>query len=716
MRLSRVIAAVLFAVSFGRVAAAAGDKPKQEHDTVVREEARVTLVEVPVNVLDRRGNPVENLTTDDFEVYDDGKKQTITGFEVLDQRQPMPLPEAGEPPINPAARRHFVLLFDLTFSSSKGIVNAKKAARDFVVTRMKELDQAAVMTYSVERGLRLFVSFTSDRTQLGAAIDGVGFPTLAERQADPLGFIITQPSMSNDSGFFSINNLGPRGAGNDAVMDEALENMQVLRARSLRATYRERISRFLDSFGLMARALDAVQGRKHILFLSEGFDSRELSGSHEGGARDAEWIVHGESWKVDSDMRFGNSGLRTIMDRDLALFNRSDCIIHTIDIGGLRAGSDVTGGAQTVVNGQDSLYHMAVETGGEYLHNSNDLSDSFDRLLDRTGLIYLLAFQPVRVPQNGKFHTLKVTVKNKSWRVSHRTGYYEPKSEKALTPVERKLAMSSAIAAALPRTDVPAWVLAAPVPTQQGNARVSVVVEVPGDRLLVGHTDPKMDVDLFVYAIDRRGQARDYLYQPLTIDLKVAEAALARNGIKYYGQMNLPAGDYTLRTLVRDNQTGRFGVSVTPLKVTTTTDPTALPPLFVEEGKQWILVKARRPHRAAEDPGEYPFAIQGESFVPAALAETKNGEKSRVCLIAYNFPPGGALEYSARAIGVDGRPHGRVELALLRESEGEREGARKLMLEFRPSGLDPGRYALSVKLLDPKTGKASESSVSFDMQ
>ena len=71
----------------------------------LQEEAKVVLVEVPVNVTDRNGRPVQNLTAADFEVFDDGKKQPITGFEILDQRGTVRFPSAGEPPTNPAARR-----------------------------------------------------------------------------------------------------------------------------------------------------------------------------------------------------------------------------------------------------------------------------------------------------------------------------------------------------------------------------------------------------------------------------------------------------------------------------------------------------------------------------------------------------------------------------------------------------------------------------------
>jgi VWFA-related protein len=696
------------------------DKPKKEaQETTVREEASVTLIEVPVNVTDKDGRPVTNLKAEDFEVYDDGKKQVITGFDVLDERGTVVPPAAEEAPVHPAARRHFLILFDLSFGSPSGIVNARRAARDFVVNRMKDLDLAAVATYSIEHGLRLLVTFSGDRAQLASAVDTLGFPTLAERRADPLSLVITEPSQSNSTGFAymnSSNSAGTELSQADSVLQDALENLQVMRARSQRAIYRDRVLRLLDSFGKMARALDAVQGRKHILYLSEGFDSRELSGStaEGGGATEAEWVLRGQSWKVDSDTRFGNSGLQEKMKGALELFNRSDCIIHAIDIGGLRAASDPSGSVYNTVNGQEALFYFSDQTGGEFLKNGNDLSSSFDKLLERTGLIYVLAFQPVRVPENGKFHPIKVKVKG-NYRVSHRTGYYEPKSQKTLSPIEKTLAQSAAITAALPKTDIPTWVLAAPLPARDGISRVPVIVEIPGDRLLAKHDAPSMNVDIFVYAIDKKGRTHDYLMQPVGIELSKAASNLAKGGIKYYGLLNLAPGDYTLRTLVRDNETGRFGVSVTPVKVPAGSEPLSLPPLFLEEGRQWIMIKGK-PRSDADASAEYPFAISGDSFVPTALAGIKNGEKTRVCLIAYNFPPtSDAIGYTGRILGVDGQQHGKLDLKLLQTSDVERESARKLLLEFRPSGLDPGRYALIVKLLDAKTGKSSESSATFDV-
>jgi VWFA-related protein len=699
---------------------AAADKPKPE--TTVREEARVSVVEVPVNVTDKKGHPVENLTADDFEVYDDGKKQTITGFDVVDERRGVPQPAAGEPPVNPAARRNFLLLFDLTFGSPHGIVNARRAARDFVVTRMKDTDLAAVATVSVESGMKLVVTFTSDRTQLASAIDTLGFATLAERTSDPLSMVISPPSQSNSTGF-AYPQSGSTGANinaSDSILQDILENLQIQRARQLRAIYRDRVNRLLESFAQLARALDAVKGRKHILYLSEGFDSRELSGSttQGGGATEGEWVIRGEAWKLDSDVRFGNSMLQSNMSSVLALFNRSDCVIHAIDIAGLRAAADPSGSTDNqTLDGQQSLFYFANETGGEFLKNANDLGSSFDKLLERTGLIYVLVFQPVRIPENGKFHALKVQVKDRSYKVSHRTGYYERKRGDQVTPIERKLALASTIAAGVPQTEIPAWVLAAAFPSAKPIHRVPVIIEIPGDRLLEKHKDVSMNLDVFVYAVNARGETADFLYQPVGIDLSKARQALRATGIKFYGQLHLPPGDYTLRTLIRDNEADRVGLTITPLTVPAALGgaPFSTPPLFVEEGRSWIMVKGKA--RSSDDPrAEYPFAIAGESFVPSALASLHSGDSARICLVAYNFPSdAGTISYAGRVLGLDGRLHGQVDLKLVRASDREREGERKLLLQFRPSGLDPGRYALAVRLKDPKTGKSSESSVPFEV-
>jgi hypothetical protein len=90
------------------------------------ESTQVVVVEVPVQVI-RDGEPVRGLTAADFEVYDGREKQTLTGFEAVDLATLSgEAVSTAELPVS--ARRHFLILFDLTFSAPEALVKARKAA------------------------------------------------------------------------------------------------------------------------------------------------------------------------------------------------------------------------------------------------------------------------------------------------------------------------------------------------------------------------------------------------------------------------------------------------------------------------------------------------------------------------------------------------------------------------------------------------------------
>ena len=50
----------------------------------LNESVTVSVVEVPVTVVDANGNPVRGLTAANFQLFDDGKAQTITSFDNID--------------------------------------------------------------------------------------------------------------------------------------------------------------------------------------------------------------------------------------------------------------------------------------------------------------------------------------------------------------------------------------------------------------------------------------------------------------------------------------------------------------------------------------------------------------------------------------------------------------------------------------------------------
>src|SRR5690349_1061551 len=134
------------------------------------EAVEVTVVEVPVTVVDRAGNPVQGLKREDFEVYDDGKRVPVEYFEVVDLAT---ITAAPGRPLPPVAYRNFLLLFDLANSKPGTIGRAQVAARDFVGSNLTPRDLVAVAIYTPSNGLNLLTSFTADRALVTKAIDSL---------------------------------------------------------------------------------------------------------------------------------------------------------------------------------------------------------------------------------------------------------------------------------------------------------------------------------------------------------------------------------------------------------------------------------------------------------------------------------------------------------------------------------------------------------------
>ena len=339
--------------------------------------SHVIAVEVPVNVVGRDGEPVRGLTAADFEVYDGSERQKVTAFEMVDLKtletaaaEKAATPAAPAPPRSPAdlpagARRRFLLLFDLSFSSPTSIFKARLAARDFVLHSLHPADLAAVATYSMESGPKLVVTFTPDRAQLARAIDTLGFrQVLDTRMADPLRFMIDTPASAANEAALNIADGLDLKSQKEQVLFEYLRSINFAQERSERTFEQGKIVSYSRSLGEMARALNSVKGRKHVLYFSEGFDSRLLLGrqtTDQETETDNTNIAFGQTWMVDNDARFGSTGLQKNLERMLDEFRRADCVIEAVDIGGLRAVGDQTARP----SGQEGLFYLANETEPE---------------------------------------------------------------------------------------------------------------------------------------------------------------------------------------------------------------------------------------------------------------------------------------------------------------------------------------------------------------
>jgi VWFA-related protein len=683
----------------------------------------VTVVEVPVQVV-KDGEPVRGLTANDFEVFDGRKKVPITGFEVLDLSATEATPQAAAQ-IPVSARRHFLMLFDLSFSEPSALSKARLAALDVVKT-LHPTDLVAVATYSSIEGPQLVLGFTPDRQQISAALDTLGLSKLIDRtKRDPLRLVLDDALLASRQA-----NTAPKTRGAEALeaknaeIVDTLETLSIVSSRADRTVQHQIVRNLTSAFTELARLMGEIEGRKYVVYLSEGFDSSLVTGkagleASASGGNDLSTLIDsatsGGGQAVDatggtgSDERFGDTRTQNAIEKMLEEFRRADCQIQAVDIGGLRAGAEQ--GFQRT-NGKEALFNMAKSTGGELYENFNNLSNAMGQMLRRTGVTYVLSFQPDSLKPDGTYRKLKVELKNapRGARVVFRPGYYAPKAGAQPSQLQRVLEGGNAVMDE-ESGSIQASVLAAPFAMSGdhgGRAYVPVLIEVNGPSLLAGKQGASLPVEIYIYAIDQNGSVQDFLSQTLGLDLAKAPPALSQTGLKFFGHVELPPGSYTLRTLVRNGLTGASSLRVTPVEVPAFGNGQAalLPAFFPETPGRWVMV--RENPREGQPQAAYPFMLKEQPYIPASLPVLTPGQPAAVVLQGYNLGSGD-LKADVKVLSADGKevPGGALTLAGKEGSSPVRVSAT-----FQPPALQPGEYTLQVTLTDG-AGKTDTSTARF---
>lgn len=375
-----------------------------------RETIEVVEIKVPVQVV-RDGAPVRGLSREDFKITAGGKRREIVGFQVVDlatvdaalanDAEALPLP----------ARRHFMLLFDLSFSKPSSIVRARHAAYELVEEGLNPTDLVGVATYSQAFGFKVLLGFTSDHESVLLAIASLGIPAVVR---------------SYLAGAEPVDRRFRPGLADEEI-GSTLESML---GESDIAVQRHLAQGFVSSLGELAAAFRAVNGRKHVIYLSEGFPGSLVTGlgvSTESERRQIEAMneaaMSGKYWQVEPGRRYGyaevRSGLQGLMQR----FVDVDCAVHTVDIGGVRAGNSLSGEARSP--GEDTLFMMADETGGEFIRNYNDLTEAMTEVLERTSVTYLMSFRLAESEIDDRVRKIRVKLRHKGigTRLLYRPSY-----------------------------------------------------------------------------------------------------------------------------------------------------------------------------------------------------------------------------------------------------------------------------------------------------
>jgi VWFA-related protein len=670
---------------------------------------RVTVVTLPVFVTDKSGRAVAGLTAGDFEIEDQGTKVPLVAFQAVDASSPEPAAEAGMM-VQAAARRQFLLLFDLTFSTPVGIMRARQAAIDFVRGSLAPSDLAAAATFS-QAGIQVLVSFTTDRAQLARAISTLGVVD-TQRLRDPL-------SLAYDLG---LDRSGPGiGPPSDNRLDEYLRQMAQQQSRSEQTLYRQRVDGFLAGLGQLARALDAVEGRKQVVLLSAGFDSTVLGGAQGQEAADAaQAAADGRLWEVQSDRYFGDSVTRDSLDRLFQSLAATDTVIHTVDVGGLAAGGAVDQAVPgRLAPGRDTLAQFAANTGGRFIKDANDIRAGLVELLDASRHYYVLAFEPLEAGRKpGRLRKIEVRVRGSGLEVSHRKGYVIPDAKRDVVPEAGRLQAAETIAKGLSGGPIALRAVAVPYRDAKGDLSLPVVLEIDGRTLLGEGASNELSLEVFGYAFDGEGRIHDAVGLARTLDLGAVRSVLQAKGLQVLTSFAVTAGPVDLRFAVREKTTARGGSLRVRLEMPAFEAGKIVlsPPLAMDDPRTRLVMPAASRALPAL---AIPFRLADTPFTAEPLPLLRNGAELDVCVMAWGGEAryGGGPSYEIDAEILDPAGEARdLPLAGPPRVVQDADGLERYVLTLAPREVPAGRYALRVRFRDPATAATGRSEIAVQLE
>ena len=234
---------------------------------------------------------------------------------------------------------------------------------------------------------------------------------------------------------------------------------------------------------------------------------------------------------------------------------------------------------------------------------------------------------------------------------------------------------------------IPLFALAVPGAAEaDGKATVELFVEAPGEAILAGHEEAELRIDLCLYALSG-SRVVDASLETVVLDLARDRQRLLAGGVKSRSRLELAAGEYLVRVLVRNVQTGELGLRSFSLEVPAGDGGPSLQALLVPDTAGGWLRLAR---------GAGPPAV---GFWPAARPVLAADSDADLQILVRGLEPDLARLELAGAGG------GSIEVpaTVTPAAEDAPAGFERWRVRARLPFLDPGDYELSLRVADAAT-------------
>ena len=556
--------------------------------TVPPFQSKVSVVLVDVVVTDGKDEPVTSLDKKDFQVLEDGKRQTISDFE---EHKGVQIKQAKLPPMPPDVYTNFppikatdsvnVLLLDAlnTQVSDQSYVRSQLTR---YLTTVQPGTRLAVFVLTSR--LRMIQAVTTDSSVLLAALDD------KKLRADSQQSLLLLPPTESDSDQEQNAELTRNLAGETQLAIEAMTHRAFGQVKLLQTDSRIEIT--LRAMQQLARYLVGIPGRKNVIWFSSSFPISIFPNLISPEAFDAGRQYEEEMRKTASLLTAAQVALYPIAAEGLV----SDALYEAngMKIGQTRA-SQMNQDLSDTRDRNSNYFSMEVlaeNTGGKAFYNTNGLKDALARAINYGSHYYTLTYTPTDKKMDGKYRRIQVKLSEGRYKLAYRRGYYadnaqnakakkeQPVSDPLLPLMKRGLPDFSQIVYKI--RIVPSSPTIAPEAARAGDntelkgpfTRYGVDFAVAVEDLKLETTPDGLytgNIEVMLVAYDRDGNALNLIVRKPEISLKRQTYAAAQTtGVQLHYDIDVPKdalikGEVCLRAGIYDLQSAKVGTLEIPL-------------------------------------------------------------------------------------------------------------------------------------------------------
>ncbi|MCX6636051.1 MAG: VWA domain-containing protein, partial [Acidobacteria bacterium] len=365
---------------------------------------------------------------------------------------------------------------------------------------------------------------------------------------------------------------------------------------------------------------------------------------------------------------------------------------------------------------QETLFTLAADTGGKALLDSNDLSTGIVQAQKDISSYYILGYYSANPAENGRYRRIRVRLESQPQaKLDFRSGYFAPKQFKDFNASDKERQLEEALLLGDPFTDL---TLALEVDWfRLGRDRyfIPLAVKIPGSQIELARKKglEETTLDFIGQVRNSKGVLAATVRDSIKVKLRGDTAGqLGRRLLQYDTGFTLTPGDYTLKFLARENETGKLGTFETKFKVPDLAAPTSylrLSSVVWSNQREPLAAAVGAAERSKRLLATHPLVKDGQKLIPSITKVFRKDQNLYVYFEVYDL--GAAAERKTPNIAATlSFFRGKVkafESEPLRVTQASARGAHIIPVEFQAplERLQPGEYTCQVNVIDQAGNK-----------